>query len=140
MLERVRQLGQPSAPPQPRPAVATAPAGASFAQHLATQQAGQPGGLKFSAHAQARLATLPAPLDGKDLARIEAAVSQAAQKGARESLVLYDDLALVVSVRNRTVITAVDGARRKGNVFTNVDSVVIVEGGEAQGRPRQGTI
>ncbi|MBI2322674.1 MAG: hypothetical protein HYU88_11470 [Chloroflexi bacterium] len=124
MLHRVRAAAPaPAGTAQPKPGAA--PAGADFAQVLATQQAG----LRFSAHAQARLATRPTPLDGHDLARIEAAVDRAAQKGARESLVLYDDLALVVSVRNRTVITAVDAARRRANVFTNVDSVVIVEGG-----------
>jgi hypothetical protein len=31
----------------------------------------------------------------------------------------------VVSVKNRTVITAIDGSNLKGNVFTNIDSAVI---------------
>jgi len=53
-------------------------------------------------------------------------VSKAAAKGARESLILLDDKAFVVSVRNRTVITAVDGEHLKENVFTNIDSAVIV--------------
>jgi flagellar operon protein len=53
-------------------------------------------------------------------------VDRAAAKGARESLVMMDDVALVVSVKNRTVITAVDRAHLKDNVFTNIDSAVIV--------------
>ena len=61
----------------------------------------------------------------QDLARLDAAVGRARAKGARESLVLLDDLALVVSVRNQTVITATDAASRKDNVFTNIDSAVI---------------
>lgn len=129
MLDRVRAAAPAGAKPAPAKPSA-APAGAAFAQVLAGRQAG----LRFSAHAQERLAALPTPLDGQDLARITAAVAKAEQKGAKESLVLYDDLALVVSVRNRTVITAVDAARRRSNVFTNVDSVVIVEGGERDGR------
>ena len=48
------------------------------------------------------------------------------KKGARDSLVLMQDLALVVSVKNNTVITAVDGESLKENVFTNIDSAVIV--------------
>jgi hypothetical protein len=32
----------------------------------------------------------------------------------------------VVSVANRTVVTAVEGAAREGNVFTQIDSAVIV--------------
>jgi len=38
---------------------------------------------------------------------------------------MLDKLALVVSVRNKTVITAMDEARMKEGVFTNIDSVVI---------------
>jgi len=34
-------------------------------------------------------------------------------------------LALIVSIKNRTVITAVDGQSLKENVFTNIDSAVI---------------
>ena len=53
-------------------------------------------------------------------------VDRAAAKGAKESLVLVDNAALVVSIKNRTVITAVDQAHLKENVFTNIDSAVIV--------------
>lgn len=59
--------------------------------------------------------------------RLAGAVDKAAAKGSRDSLVLMDDLALVVSIRNRTVITAVDANSRRGNVFTNIDSVVLAE-------------
>ena len=59
--------------------------------------------------------------------QLKSAVDKAAQKGARESLILMNnDLALVVSVTNRTVITAMDGASIRDNVFTNIDSAVIV--------------
>ena len=47
-------------------------------------------------------------------------------KGSKESLILLRDLALVVSVNNRTVITAIDKARQKERVFTNIDSTVIL--------------
>jgi flagellar operon protein len=49
-----------------------------------------------------------------------------AQKGGRESLVMMGDSALVVSVKNRTVVTALDKAQMRGNVFTNIDSAVII--------------
>src|ERR1041385_5117678 len=83
-------------------------------------------GLKFSAHAQDRLASRQISLSASDLQRLEGGVSRAAAKGARESLVVKDDLAFVVSVTNRTVITAVAAASMRGNVFTNIDSAVIV--------------
>jgi len=82
--------------------------------------------LNFSAHAQSRLMTRSIQLTGQQLERLQNGVNQAAQKGARESLVVMDNLAFIVSVPNRTVVTAVDGAAKNGNVFTQIDSAVIV--------------
>lgn len=95
---------------------------ASFDQMLEQQL----NGVKFSQHALQRMQSRNIELDQEGLAKLNQAVDKAAQKGSRESLVLMDDLALVVSVTNKTVITAMDGASMKDNVFTNIDSAVIV--------------
>lgn len=84
------------------------------------------GGIRFSAHAQARLQSRHIALDAEALRRVECAVDKAAEKGSRESLLLMDDVALIVSVRNRTVITAIDKENLKENVFTNIDSAVVL--------------
>lgn len=81
--------------------------------------------VRISAHASARLRSAGVRVDEKFEERLRAAVDKAAAKGSRSSLVLLDELALVVSVQNRTVITAVDSARMQENVFTNIDSAVI---------------
>lgn len=84
-------------------------------------------GVKFSQHALQRLETRNIKLNQSEMAKLNSAVEKAAQKGAKESLVLMNnDLALIVSVKNKTVITAMDGASIKDNVFTNIDSAVIV--------------
>ena len=84
-------------------------------------------GVKFSQHAAQRLKSRNINLDTGQLEQLQGAVDKAAQKGARESLILMNnDLAFVVSVKNRTVITAMDGASIRDNVFTNIDSAVIV--------------
>lgn len=83
------------------------------------------GGLKFSAHAEKRLASRGIPLTPAEVDSLSQAVDRAAAKGARESLILVGGTAFVVSVRNRTVITAIDGPSLKENVFTNIDSAVI---------------
>lgn len=106
---------------QPKPGATQGPSFESLLQRE-VQRSGQ---LSFSAHAQKRLNEAKINLDAGQMARLESAVQKAAAKGARESLVLMDNLALVVSIRNRTVITAVDGERMKENVFTNIDSAVI---------------
>ncbi len=82
--------------------------------------------VRFSAHAQARLQSRQIELDAEALRRVEEAVDKAAEKGSRESLLLMDDVALIVSVRNRTVITAIDKENLKENVFTNIDSAVVL--------------
>ncbi len=96
----------------------------SFQDVLRTQTGYAPS-LRFSAHAQQRMQSGGVNLDGESMARLERAVSAADQKGAKDALVLMDDLALLVSISNRTVITAVDPTRRKNGVFTNIDSVVM---------------
>jgi len=79
-----------------------------------------------SGHAQTRLQSRNIELGHAEWDRVMSGVERAAQKGAKESLVLLDDVALVVSIKNRTVITAVDKNSLKENVFTNIDSAVIV--------------
>jgi flagellar operon protein len=83
------------------------------------------GELRFSAHAQTRIQSRQIALEPSHLDRLQGAVQRAASKGARDALVLMDDLAMVVSVTNRTVVTVVDKDNLKQNVFTNIDSAVI---------------
>jgi flagellar operon protein len=82
--------------------------------------------LTFSQHALSRLKERGIQLSEPHLSRLETAVQKAADKGARESLIVMDNVAYVVSIINRKVITAVDGASMKENVFTNIDSAVFV--------------
>jgi flagellar operon protein len=91
---------------------------------------GQPAGgeaitVKWSAHAAARLRQRGLSLSDTQLARLETAVDKAAAKGARDALVMMDDTAMVVSIKNRTVITALGRDQARDNVFTNIDSAVI---------------
>lgn len=82
--------------------------------------------LKFSQHALDRLQSRNLQLSEADLKRLSQAVDKAAQKGAKESLVMMNDIALVVSVKNRTVITAMDGNGAEDKIITNIDSAVIL--------------
>lgn len=83
-------------------------------------------GLKFSQHAQERLAARGISLNDADLQKLEGAVNSVAQKGGKDSLIMMGDAAFVVSVSNRTVVTAVDRAGMQGNVFTKIDSAVMI--------------
>lgn len=82
--------------------------------------------LKFSNHAARRLEQRGIELGSRQLDQISNAVDKAAAKGSKESLILMKDMALIVSVANRTVVTAMDGQSMKDNVFTQIDSAVII--------------
>ena len=81
--------------------------------------------VKFSGHALERLKERGIELGEKELEKLEGAVSSVAAKGGNESLIMVGDAALVVSVKNRTVITAFDRNNLDGNVFTKIDSAAI---------------
>ena len=113
-------------PPASRPG---ASGGASFDRVLQEQSlaaSAARAGVRFSGHAQTRLASRQIVLTGDEVARVGQAMTRAAAKGARDSLFLLDKTALVVSVANRTVITAVAKDALRENVFTNIDSAMIL--------------
>lgn len=83
-------------------------------------------GVKVSGHAQTRLTSRNIELEESQWSRVREGIDKAAAKGSKESLVMVDDVALLVSVKNRTVITAVGKDGLRDNVFTNIDSAVIV--------------
>ncbi len=126
MNDRLIILPQPIQPaagtPAGRKPGTQAEAGA-FARILDQQL--QPGGVKFSRHAAGRMESRGIEFGAEQLQRLQQAVDRVQSKGGRESLVLLDETALVVSVRNQTVVTVVDKEQLKENVFTNIDSAVI---------------
>jgi flagellar operon protein len=98
--------------------------GPAFDQVLRTELE-RAGGVRFSGHALQRLQRRGIEVDQAMTDRLNAGVDRAAAKGSRDALVLVDGTAFVVSVANRTVITAVDPGSMKERVFTNIDSAVI---------------
>lgn len=82
--------------------------------------------VKFSAHAVKRLEERSLMVSQNEIERLNNGVKQLDAKGSKNSLILVDDTAFVVSVRNKMVITAIDKQMSANNVFTNIDSVAIV--------------
>jgi len=125
MADRIR-IGDLSEirPIAPKPSTGRPGSTGEFASIL--QEKVKESELKISAHAGQRLANEGRTLTDSDYQRLCAAVDLARQKGCRESLVLMDNLALIVSVKNQVVVTAISTERMKQNVFTNIDSAVII--------------
>jgi len=107
------------------PTSAVRPATDARGFEAALDRAGSP--VQFSRHAAKRIEQRGLDMDAARLERLEDAVGRAADKGSRDSLILLDELALVVSVQQRTVVTAMDETASKEHVFTNIDSVVIAD-------------
>ncbi len=95
-----------------------------FARLLEEAQGSQK--LHFSAHALERMGQRGIELSQPELERLQGAVETAASKGSRSSLVLLDERAFVVSVANRTVITALEGEALRDQIVTQIDSAVIL--------------
>ncbi|HEU0317947.1 MAG TPA: TIGR02530 family flagellar biosynthesis protein [Solirubrobacteraceae bacterium] len=110
------RVGGPPAPQAGRP-----PQGPAFADVLA----GRAGEVRFSGHALDRVRRRGIDVGPDVLHRLGAGVDRAAAKGSRDAVVLVDGTAFVVGVRARTVLTAVDPAHMREQVFTNIDSAVI---------------
>lgn len=97
-------------------------AGVSFRQILEEKQA-QTTELRFSKHANERLASRNIRLSTEQRERLQGGVDKASQKGIKDSLVMVDNMAFIVNVTNRTVITAVGEGDDK--IFTNIDGAII---------------
>ncbi|GAA3406648.1 TIGR02530 family flagellar biosynthesis protein [Paenibacillus hodogayensis] len=82
--------------------------------------------VRISHHAGVRLQQRGIELKPEQMDKINSAIDKAAAKGAKESLILMDNMAMIVNVRSKTIVTAMDGAAMKDNVFTQIDSAVIL--------------
>jgi flagellar operon protein len=92
-----------------------------FAEKLMEQA-----GIRFSKHAQNRIISRGIKLDESDLGQLKNGMEKAEGKGAKDSLIMVNKVAYVVSIENKTVITAINGSSIKENVFTNIDSAVFM--------------
>ena len=79
----------------------------------------------FSKHAESRLKTRGIDLTDEQKLKLNDAVNKAGEKNVKDSLIMMDDIAFVVNVKDKNVITALNKEEMKNNVFTNIDGAVI---------------
>jgi flagellar operon protein len=99
-----------------------AASGGNFAETLARTQ-----DVRFSNHAQKRMETRDMQLSQDNVSRLSGAIDKAEKRGGKSSLVMVDDMAFIVNVRERLVVTALDAEHRGEGVFTQIDSVVFAD-------------
>ena len=81
--------------------------------------------VKFSKHAESRLQTRNIELTDEQKSKLNDAINKAGEKNVKDSLVMVDDIAFVVNVREKNVVTVLNKDEMKNNVFTNIDGAVI---------------
>ncbi len=96
--------------------------GTSFLETLKNVQ-----GVRFSNHAQNRIQSRDIDMNSENVSRLSDAIDKAEKRGGKSSLVMLDDLAFIVNVQSRTVVTALDKNQRGEGVFTQIDSVVFAD-------------
>jgi flagellar operon protein len=111
---------------QLRSATPISSSGKSFSLHLqnAIDANSQ---LTISKHANERLQQRGIQITENRWKQIESKVREAKKMGVRDSLVLLDDAALIVSAKNNTVITAMDRQEALTQIFTNINGTIVME-------------
>ncbi len=82
--------------------------------------------LAFSLHAQRRIQERSLSIDAETLESLGESVKILERKGAKNSLVVVGNTAFVVNVPQKMVVTCFDRKASKENVFTNIDSAIIL--------------
>ncbi|MBO4395889.1 MAG: flagellar protein [Eubacterium sp.] len=95
--------------------------GKTFGDYLTDVKAADD--VRFSKHATRRLDSREISLSDDQRMRLNQATDKARDKGLKESLVMVDNMAFIVNIKNNTVVTAVNDTER--SVFTNIDGAII---------------
>ena len=82
--------------------------------------------VNFSKHARERLFSRGIELSDSKLTQLSEAIDKAQTKGSRETLILDDNSAFVVSVPSRTVVTAFGKENLREGVVTSIDSAIVL--------------
>lgn len=85
------------------------------------------GDIKVSTHAMKRLQERSITMDGDEFMKLRGAVDKLGSKGGKNSLVLTGKAAYIVDVPNSMIVTAMDKHNLGENVFTKIDSTLILE-------------
>ena len=96
-----------------------------------TKPAGKPAALvpselRFSRHALERMHSRGISFPKEQIAKMEAALVKAQAKGAKDTLIVSGDKALIVNAKTATVVTVMDKASMGEQIVTNIDSTIMI--------------
>ena len=99
--------------------------GVSF-QKILEKESGKEQRVQFSKHASQRVQERGIVLNNNMLDSLNTAVEKARQKGAKDVVVIGEKGAFIVNVPNNIVVTTMTENEMKENIFTNIDSAVLM--------------
>lgn len=82
--------------------------------------------LKISKHASQRITQRNINISDVEWNKIEEKMQVAKSKGLNESLFLTQNAALIINIKNAIVVTALDRTEAGNQVFTNIDSAILI--------------
>lgn len=109
-----------------KPVQTQSPSGTDSFKQVLSKELGTNRPISVSKHASERLYSRGIEFGEQRMQQVSDALDKAEAKGSRETLILFDDMALVASVKNRTIITAFDRDKLREGVVTSIDSAVIL--------------
>lgn len=99
----------------------------SFADELQSALGTKTEALTLSKHARQRLEQRGITINEAKWEQIGAKVNEAKKMGVKDSLVLIDEAALIVSAKNNTVITAMNRQEAAAQIFTNINGTIVMD-------------
>lgn len=99
---------------------------AIVSQKMAEQETPKNDGLHMSKHATNRMAERGMEMSTELMMSLNEAVDKVREKGAKDAVMIGDEGAFIVNVPNNVIITAITKEELKDNVFTNIDSAVLI--------------
>ncbi len=82
--------------------------------------------ITFSKHAERRIKSRKIAISPKEMEKISTYIDLAASQGMKALLLITGKAALLASALNRTIITVVNLEQLQDNIFTNIDSSVVI--------------
>lgn len=83
--------------------------------------------IQISKHAMVRMEQRGISISPHTWEKIGAKINEAKSKGVGDSLVILKDAALIVSAKNKTVITALDREEAHSQIFTNINGTILID-------------
>lgn len=85
-----------------------------------------PKGINLSTHAMRRLQERNLTIDKEEYNKLQTAMDRLKLKGGQDSLVITGKAAYIVDVPKNTIVTAIDKDSIGENVFTKIDSTILM--------------